>query len=89
MNTDALVGDIVTHWHREGAVCFAVDVKHSLHVCAEFRRAGVLAEHIDGTTPLDERTAILAKMSTGEIQGATFKLGFAEDPVYWTLDQDG
>jgi DNA repair protein RadD len=147
MNTDALVGDIILHWHRHGAdrrtVCFAVDVKHSLHIRDEFRRAGVLAEHIDGTTPLEERTAILAKLSAGEIgvvsncmvltegwdqpavsclvlarptrqlglfrqmvgrvlrpapgkdvaiildhSGATFRHGFAEDPIAWTLDQD-
>jgi DNA repair protein RadD len=36
MNTDQLVGDIVTHWHKHGerrkTVVFAVNVAHSVHI---------------------------------------------------------
>src|SRR5689334_23027100 len=55
MNTAKLVGDVVEHWCRLGeqrqTVVFAVDVSHSVHLRDEFRRAGVLAEHLDGSTP--------------------------------------
>ena len=70
MNTDQLVGDIVTHWLKYGGgrrtVCFAVDVAHSIHIRDEFLRAGVLAEHLDGTTPIPEREAILARLESGD-----------------------
>ena len=72
VNTDALVGDIVEHWHRlaEGkkTVIFATGVAHSLHIRDEFRRSGVLAEHLDGATPTEERADILGRLSRGEIE---------------------
>src|SRR4029077_1011699 len=64
VNTAKLVGDIVWHWHRlsEGrrTVCFTVNVAHSVDIRDEFRRSGVLAEHLDGSTPIEERKRILA-----------------------------
>jgi DNA repair protein RadD len=75
VNTDALVGDIIEHWHklseRRRTVIFAVDVAHSVHLRDEFRRSGVLAEHIDGSTPTEERDAILAKLVAGKIEIVT------------------
>jgi superfamily II DNA or RNA helicase len=72
VNTDQLVGDIVEHWlrlaERRRTVVFATGVQHSLHIRDEFRRASVLAEHIDGTTPLDERDRILEQLSKGCIE---------------------
>ena len=41
-------------------VAFAVSVAHSRHIAERFVAAGVPAEHLDGTTPSDERDAILA-----------------------------
>ena len=71
MNTIKLVGDIVTHWirlaDRRRTVVFATGVSHSKHLRDEFCRAGILAEHIDGTTPIEERDAILAKLAAGLI----------------------
>ena len=59
VNTAELVGDIGTHWlklgERRPTVCFATGVEHSVAIRNEFRRLGVLAEHIDGGTP-DRRT---------------------------------
>jgi DNA repair protein RadD len=70
MNTDKLVGDIVTHWHKYGAnratVVFGVDVAHSVHIKDEFVSAGVRAEHLDGSTSKNERDAILARLRSGE-----------------------
>ena len=72
MNTDGLVGDIVSHWGRYGqnkpTVAFAVDVAHSVHIASEFVKAGVKAEHLDGSTPLNEREAILGRLRSGETQ---------------------
>jgi superfamily II DNA or RNA helicase len=72
MNTDKLVGDIVTHWHKHGqnraTVAFAVDVAHSVHIAREFNAAGVRAEHLDGETPQGDRDAILARLRSGETQ---------------------
>ena len=69
MNRDDLVGDIVTHWHkhaeRRKTLVFAVDVAHSIHIRDEFVKAGVCAEHLDGTTPKEERDAILLRLSSG------------------------
>lgn len=71
MNTAKLVGDIVSHWHRlaqdRRTVVFTVNVAHSVHVRDEFRRSGVLAEHLDGTTPLQERKRILSGLAAGTI----------------------
>jgi DNA repair protein RadD len=70
MNTDALVGDIVTHWlkyaERRRTVCFAVDVAHSVHIRDALLGSGVRAEHLDGGTPISEREAILARLASGE-----------------------
>jgi superfamily II DNA or RNA helicase len=70
MNTDQLVGDLVTHWHKHGenrpTVAFAVDVAHSVHIRDEFVKAGARAEHLDGSTPKNDRDAILARLRSGE-----------------------
>src|SRR5262249_1833958 len=72
MDDAKLIGDIVTHWHRFGerrkTVAFAVNVAHSLHLCNEFVRANVRAEHLDGGTPDDERDATLARLASGETE---------------------
>ncbi|MDD1520016.1 MULTISPECIES: DEAD/DEAH box helicase family protein [Bradyrhizobium] len=75
MDQPQLVGDIVTHWFKFGerrrTVCFATDVRHSIHIRDEFGAAGVRAEHIDGETPMAERDATLARLASGEIDLVT------------------
>jgi superfamily II DNA or RNA helicase len=147
MDKPKLVGDIVSNWHKFGerrkTVCFATSVSHSVHIRDEFIASGVRAEHIDGTTPMDERDATLVRLASGEVEvvtncmvltegwdmpvlgciilarptkqmglyrqmigrglrpapgktncividhsGATYRLGFAEDYVEWTLHPD-
>jgi DNA repair protein RadD len=72
VNTDRLVCDIVSHWHRladgRRTIAFSVDVAHSIHIRDEFPQSGVVAEHIEGSTPKDERDAILARLACGEVQ---------------------
>jgi DNA repair protein RadD len=72
MNTAQLVGDSIENWHRiaqrRRTVVFAVDVAHSAHLRDEFRRSGVLAEHIEGSTPLEGRDSTLAKLARGVVE---------------------
>jgi len=71
MDDAKLVGDVIVHWHRladrRPTVVFATGVAHSVHLRDEFRRSGVLAEHIDGNTPTVERDHILAQLAGGKI----------------------
>jgi superfamily II DNA or RNA helicase len=75
MNTDQLVGDVVADWLKHGerrkTVVFATDVAHSVHIKNEFVNAGVRCEHLDGSTPKDERDAILARFKSGETEVVT------------------
>lgn len=70
MDQPQLVGGIVENWTRlafgMSTVVFCVTRAHSRHVCEQFLRIGVTAEHLDGETPLDERKAILARVASGE-----------------------
>jgi DNA repair protein RadD len=72
VDTAQLVGDVVEHWlrlaGRRPTVVFATGVAHSLHLRNEFSRAGVLAEHIDGDTPIEERDAILSGLAAGHVE---------------------
>lgn len=69
MDTPKLVGDVVRNWQRLAAnritIGFAVSIAHSRHLAAEFRKAGVEAEHLDGGTPPVEREAILGRLAGG------------------------
>ena len=71
MDKVKLIGDIVEHWHRladgRKTVVFATGVGHSVHIRDEFRKSGVAADHIDGSTPTGEREAILDRLSRGEV----------------------
>jgi superfamily II DNA or RNA helicase len=75
MDRQQLVGDIVDTWRHRGegrrTVVFATGVGHSMHIRDEFRRAGVLAEHVDGTTPVEERDEILVRLAAGAIDVVT------------------
>lgn len=66
----ALIGDIVSHWHRlakgKPTVCFATNIPHSKHIVEQFRASGVSAEHIDCYTPEEERQAILGRVNSGQ-----------------------
>jgi superfamily II DNA or RNA helicase len=69
MNDDGLIGDILTNCFKraEGlkTICFAVNVAHSQHIAAEFVRAGIAAEHVDGSTPTQQRDHILKRLASG------------------------
>jgi DNA repair protein RadD len=83
-----LIGDIVSHWHKYGegrrTVAFAVNVPHSIHICEEFNKSGVKAEHIDGSTLKSDRSAALARLASGETRVITNCLVLTEG---WDLPE--
>lgn len=72
MGKSAIVGDAISHYRRlasgKRAVAFCVSVKHSQQVAAQFRGAGYVAHHLDGSTPREERRAALQAFRDGHIQ---------------------
>jgi superfamily II DNA or RNA helicase len=61
-------GNVVQRWidFRPGrSVLFACTIEHSRQMVERFRDAGVIAEHLDGTTPIAERAAILSRLASG------------------------
>lgn len=71
MDKVELVGDIVDNWLQlaqgRQTIVFASGVAHSIHLMEAFKKAGIVAAHLDGKTPLDERDEIMRKMLSGEI----------------------
>jgi DNA repair protein RadD len=65
-----VVGDIISEWlaHAAGkrTVLFATSIEQSQLMVAEFRKAGVPAEHVDGTMGSRERDALLGRLRSGE-----------------------
>jgi len=66
-----LIGDAVNHYkkHAEGklGVTFAVSCKHSQILSEEYRNKGIIAVHIDGETPMNERGRIFKAYARREI----------------------
>lgn len=65
-----LLGDVVAEYQQHAAgkrgLVFAASVEASERMALMFREAGVPAEHVDGTTPKEERDAILRRLQSGE-----------------------
>jgi superfamily II DNA or RNA helicase len=59
MDKSVLIGDMVQHYRQHAAgklgVYFCTSIKHSQHVAAAFREAGISAQHLDGTSTTFER----------------------------------
>ena len=53
---------------EESTIAFTVDVAHAHDVAAAFKAMGVEARAISGKTPKDERRAILAAYTRGDVQ---------------------
>lgn len=68
----AIVGDVVKQWQTHAShlstVVFAATVESSKELTAEFIAAGVRAEHLDGSTPIERRKAIIARVDAGVTQ---------------------
>lgn len=72
MSDSLIVDNIVDEWLKHArelsTVVFAVTVEHSQQIAARFREAGIRAEHLDGSTPLELRRAILRRVDRGDTQ---------------------
>lgn len=68
----SITGDVIKHYERlasgKRAVVFCVSVEHSIHVCEQFKSAGIKAAHIDGKTKTEERDETLKKFREGDIK---------------------
>jgi len=73
VDTDQIVGDVVTEWFRHNperrrTIVFATNIAHMVHLRDAFRAQGVLAEGIDGSTPVEERDRILGDLEKGVVE---------------------
>ena len=70
MDKPAIVGDAIGHYRRlcagKRAVAFAAGVENSKHIAAQFREAGIPAEHVDGSMPAEQRDAAVERFRRGE-----------------------
>ena len=66
----ALVGDIISHWHKlaEGkpTIVFATTIAHSQHIVACFEKSGVTARHIDCYMEEQQKTDLLNDFKAGK-----------------------
>lgn len=62
------VGKYQKHTPNTKAICFNVNVEHSKKQAQAFNDAGIMAVHVDGSTPTHQRKAILQAFKKGTIQ---------------------
>lgn len=74
MNNAKIIGDVYAQWKIHAAkrqtVIFASSCDHGKKILEIFHANGERAAYLDGTTPEEERTQILANLETGVIQVA-------------------
>jgi DNA repair protein RadD len=70
MNKPKIVGDAIGHYKRlcdgKRAVVFAAGIENSKQVAAQFRDAGISAEHVDGEMRPEDRDSAVARFERGE-----------------------
>ncbi|TVT43102.1 DEAD/DEAH box helicase [Hymenobacter setariae] len=52
----------------EKAICFCINVEHSLATVQAFNERGIAAAHLDGATPLAQRKRVLEEFAAGKWQ---------------------
>ena len=72
MDTGKLIGNAVNNYIEKAdgtsAICYCVNVNHSVKVAAAFNSAGIKAAQVDGKTPRDERDYIVNRFRQGKIK---------------------
>jgi len=72
LNQSAIYGDVIGYYRQladgQQAICYCASIEHSQNMAAQFRASGITAEHIDGETPKQERSDIIARFRSGEIK---------------------
>ena len=69
-NEAKLYADVVGKYHRIApgtkAICFNVNVQHSVNMCQAFNAAGISAKHLEAGSP--DRAQVLEEFSRGDFQ---------------------
>lgn len=72
LDQSKIYGDVISYYRQlangQQAICYCASIEHSKNMAAQFRAAGIAAEHIDGKTPKQERADIIARFRSGEIK---------------------
>ena len=72
MSDNRIIGGIVDNYlkHANGksAICYCVNVNHSIKVADSFKAAGISAAHVDGETPSKIREQIVEDFRLGKIK---------------------
>jgi superfamily II DNA or RNA helicase len=72
MRNSALYGDMIDSYLRRGenrpALCFAVNVEHSLELVDSFNYSGIPAVHVEAGTSQADREDAIRRLETGEIK---------------------
>ena len=72
MNTPVLIGDAVAEYKRNAAskraLAFCTSVAASEALVARFNAEGIPAQHVDGNTPDDARSAAIAALADGRVK---------------------
>ena len=70
VNKTKLNGDIVENWLKFGenrqTIVFCVNVKHSIAICEEFIKHGVVAEHLDARSSDEARDDVFQRVEDGD-----------------------
>lgn len=70
MDKPQIVGDAISHYRQlcpgKRAVAFAAGVENSKHIAAQFREAGIPAEHVDGAMCPEDRAAAVERFKSGQ-----------------------
>lgn len=66
-----LIEQLVQEWRKlaygRRTIAFAVNVAHSQNICTAFQKVGIPAAHVDGKTPIKQRTEIYKQLAAKEI----------------------
>lgn len=72
LRSSAVYGKVVETYmdkvYGKQAIYFCTTIEHSVETARRFREAGINAKHFDGNTPKKERTKIVEKFRSGEIE---------------------
>lgn len=71
LTKNTVFGDVIGHYKKladgKQAVCYCASIRHSEEMAAAFRKAGIEAAHIDGSTPPAHREHIIEEFRRGAI----------------------
>ena len=70
VDTPKITGDVIREYKKlangKRAAVFCINVEHSKHVTEQFNLAGIKAEHVDGSSDREYRSAAIERFRRGE-----------------------